>query len=449
MGESLLHRNLKRKYPVAERGEGVWLYDDSGKKYLDAAGGAAVVSIGHGARGVVAAMGRQARKVAFVHSSQFTTPAAQKLARLLRSLAPGELRKSGRVFFTSGGSEATESAIKLVRQYWLERGEPKRFKILSRWSSYHGATLGALGLSGNQRRREAFLPMLVEQGHIAPCYCYRCPFSLEFPACELKCAHDLTRMIQEQASETVAAFILEPIVGATSGAVPPEGYVKTIREICDRHGILLIADEVMTGLGRTGKNFAVDHWGVAPDIILMGKGLTSGYAPLGAVLASGEICQVLEKGSGFYRHGFTYSAHPVSVAAGLAVQKWIAKNQLVEQCARQGEYLARRLEELRRFPMVGDVRGKGLLQTVEFVQERATRMPFPAEAQVIERLDGRLREAGVNAYPMKGCADGSAGDHFLLAPPFVISREEIDFLVEALAVVIGSAQEGFLGSQPH
>ncbi len=438
MREPLLHRNLTRKYPVAARGEGVWLYDESGKKYLDAAGGAAVVSVGHGVRPIIAAMGRQARKVAFVHSSQFTTTAAQKLARLLRSLAPEQLKKSGRVFFTSGGSEATESAIKLVRQYWLERGEPKRFKILSRWGSYHGATLGALGLSGNQRRREPFLPMLVEQGHIAPCYCYRCPFHLEYPACELKCAHDLARLIDEQGPETVAAFIFEPVVGATNGAVPPEGYVRTIREICDRYGILLIADEVMTGLGRTGRNFAVDHWGVVPDIILMGKALTSGYAPLGAMLASGEICQVLEKGSGLYRHGFTYSAHPVSVAAGLAVQKWIAKNKLVEQCARQGDYLAGQLEELRRFSVVGDIRGKGLLQTIEFVQDRATRQPFAPEAQVIEKLDEKLRQAGVNAYPMKGCADGVSGDHFLLAPPFVISREEIDFLVDALSAAIAS-----------
>ncbi len=449
MREPLLHRNLRRKYPVAVRGEGVWLYDESGKKYLDAAGGAAVISIGHGVRPIIAAMGRQARKVAFVHSSQFTTMAAQKLARLLCSLAPGHFKKSGRVFFTSGGSEATESAIKLVRQYWLERGEPKRFKILSRWSSYHGATLGALGLSGNQRRREAFLPMLVEQGHIAPCYCYRCPFGLEFPACELKCAHDLAQMIEAQGPETVAAFIFEPIVGATNGAVPPDGYVKTIREICDRYGILLIADEVMTGLGRTGKNFAVDHWGVVPDIVLTGKGLTSGYAPLGALLARGEISEVLEKGSGVYRHGFTYSAHPVSVAAGLAVQKWIAKNQLVEQGARQGDYLAKRLEELRRFPIVGDIRGKGLLQTVEFVQDRETRKPFRPEAQVIEKLDEKLREAGVNAYPMKGCADGISGDHFLLAPPFIISQADIDFLMDTTAAAIASTQEDLLKSGPH
>jgi adenosylmethionine-8-amino-7-oxononanoate aminotransferase len=440
MRESLLHRDLRRKYPVVARGEGAWLYDESGKKYLDAAGGAAVVTIGHGVRPVTLAIGRQARKVAFVHSSQFTTASAQKLARLIRSLAPGHLRESGRVFFTSGGSEATETAIKLVRQYWLERGEPKRFKILSRWSSYHGATLGALALSGNQRRREAFLPLLVEQGHIAPCYCYRCPFGLEFPACELKCAHELTRMIEEQGPESVAAFILEPIVGATNGAVPPEGYLETIRQICNRHGILLIADEVMTGMGRTGKNFAVDHWSVVPDIILLGKGLASGYAPLGGVLASGEICRALEKGSGLFRHGFTYSAHPVAVAAGLAVQRWVAKNCLLDQCAQQGDYLAKRLEELRRFPIVGDVRGKGLLQTVEFVQDRATRRPFPPEARVIERLDEELREAGVSAYPMKGCADGIAGDHFLLAPPYVISREEIDFLLDGLAGVIESAQ---------
>src|ERR1700722_5215704 len=288
MDEAVFPRNFLKAYPQAVRGEGCFIYTAEGQRYLDASGGAAVVTIGHGVAEVANAMAAQAARLAYVHSSQFQTSVVEKFAERILALAPREMHKNGRVYFTSGGSEATETALKLARQYWIERGQPKRFRILSRLQSYHGSTLGALSVSGNVRRREPFAPMLSEWGHIAPCYCYRCPFGLLYPECNVDCADDLDRFLSKEGSQDVAAFIFEPVVGATLGAVaPPAGYVERIAEICHRHGILLIADEIMSGLGRTGKPFAVEHWGVAPDMILVGKGIASGYAPLGAVIVAG------------------------------------------------------------------------------------------------------------------------------------------------------------------
>jgi len=439
---ALFPRRFGRGYPMAVRGEGVYLYDAQGKKYLDAAGGAAVVTIGHGVNAVVEAMAKQAHALAFVHSSQFHTAPAEELAEHLRRLAPGPLAQTARVYFTSGGSEATETALKLVRQYWLERDQPGRYRILSRWQSYHGSTLGALALSGNQRRRRPYAPLLAEFGHIAPCYCYRCPLGLEFPSCGVACADELEKALAADAERSVAGFILEPIVGATTGAVPPEGYLQRIREICDRHDILLIADEIMTGLGRTGRALAVDHWGVVPDLILLGKGIASGYAPLGAVVVAEKVWRALEQGSGGFEHGYTYQAHPVSVAAGLAVQRYIAERNLVEQCRRRGDSLAARLESLRELPFVGDIRGKGLLQTVEFVADKKTRAPFPPAERIAERLGEELCARGVLVYPMKGCADGWAGDHLLLAPPFVIEESELDTIASELGRALGSLRGG-------
>lgn len=439
---ALFPRRFGQHYPLAVRGEGVYLYDAEGKKYLDAGGGAAVVTIGYGVVEVVEAMAAQARALPFVHSSQFHTPAAEALAEHLRRLAPGPLAEGARVYFTSGGSEATETALKLVRQYWLERGHPNRYKIIARWQSYHGSTLGALALSGNPRRRKAYAPLLPEFGHIAPCYCYRCPLGLEFPSCQLACAEELERALANDAEQTIAGFILEPVVGATSGAVPPEGYLQRIRAICDRHDIPLIADEIMTGMGRTGQPFAVEHWGVVPDLILLGKGLCSGYAPLGAVLVAERIWRAIERGSGHFEHGFTYQAHPISVAAGLAVQEYVQKKNLIEQCRQRGQAFAARLERLRGLPCVGDVRGKGLLQTVELVADKKTRTPFPAEQKVAERLGEELRDRGVLVYPMKGCADGWAGDHLLLAPPFVVSEAELDHITAAFEQALHSLGPG-------
>lgn len=431
----LFPRSFKARYPVAVRGEGVYIYDKQGRKYLDACGGAAVVTIGHGVKEVVDEIAAMAARMPYVHSSQFQSEAAAELAALLARRFPGPAQHA-RVHFTSGGSEATETAIKIVRQYWMSRGEPQRYKILARWQGYHGTTLGALALSGNRRRRKPYEPMLPEMGHISACFCYRCPLGLTFPSCELACARELEDAIRAAGPETVAAFICEPVVGATTGAPPPDGYLQLIREICTRHGILLIADEVMTGAGRTGRYFAVEHWGVVPDIILLAKGLSSGYAPLGAVLVGEKVWRAIQSGTGTLEHGFTYQCHPPSMAAGLAVQRYIEKHNLIEQSRKRGEYFVQRLERLRALPCVGDVRGKGLLQTVEFVADKQTRAPFPPEMNFSPRLYDALCARGVLTYPMRGTVDGAAGDHVMLAPPFVIEEAQLDFIVEQMEAAL-------------
>lgn len=443
--DALFPRNLLKSYPEAVRGQGCFIQAADGRKVLDACGGAAVVSIGHGVESVARAMGKQASSLAYVHSSQFTTRAAAELARRVLELAPGNFRESpdgpGRIFFTSGGSEATETSLKLCRQYFLERGEPHRTQFASRWQSYHGSTLGALAVSGNVKRRAPFAPILREWPHIDPCYCYRCPLNLRYPECGTACAteldHILDKNIVNEQNDRIAAFIVEPISGATLGAVvPPADYMLRIAEICRRHEILLIADEVMTGMGRTGKSFALDHWGVAPDIILLGKGMSSGYAPLGAVIVTGRIARTIEKGSGTFLHGFTYSAHPVSTAAGLAVLDYIAKNNLFARVAPAGEELRAALEPLKQSPIVGDIRGLGLLLGIEFVRDAHTREPFPANAGIASRIYEAALARGVLTYPIQGCADGTRGDHILLAPPFIISASEIHFLAETLRSAI-------------
>src|SRR5437899_5103228 len=315
----LFSRNLKKAFPLAIRGEGCWIVDESGRRFLDAAGQAAVVSIGHGVAEIGHAMAEQAAQIAFAHTSQFHTEPAEKLAARLLALAPVNFRNGGRVYFTSGGSEATETAIKLVRQYHVETGHPERYRVVSRRQSYHGSTLGAMTVSGNVTRRAPYQPLLAEWGHVAPCFCYHCPFGEEFPDCGVACANDLDNFLSASDAASVAAFIFEPVVGATLGAaVPPDGYAQRIAKICRDRGILLIADEIMSGIGRTGKPFAVQHWNVEPDIILVGKGIASGYAPLGAVLIAPRVVEAFESGSGAFQHGFTYQSHPVATAAGNA-----------------------------------------------------------------------------------------------------------------------------------
>ncbi|MFQ5926672.1 MAG: aspartate aminotransferase family protein [Terriglobia bacterium] len=433
--EAVFPRNFAVRYPSAVRGEGSYLFDETGKKYLDACGGAAVVTIGHGVPEIIKQIAERALPLPYVHSSQFHTRVGKELASLVASRFPGDPQHV-RVYFTSGGSEATETAIKIVRQYWLSRGQPQRYKILSRWHSYHGTTLGALALSGNLRRRKPYEPFLPEMGHISACFCYRCPLQLTYPACELACAHELEAAIAKAGKDTVAAFILEPVVGATNGAVPPEGYLRTISEICHRNNILLLDDEVLTGAGRTGRYFAVEHWNVVPDLILLGKGLSSGYAPLGAVLVAEKVWRTIQTGSGTLEHGFTYQEHPPSLAAGLAVQRYLEEHRLVERARQQGDYCARRVAELRTLPCVGDVRGLGLLWSVEFVADRDPRTPFPLERRLVERLFEKLRERGVLVYPMRGTADGVAGEHIMLAPPFIIEKAELDFLVREIREAI-------------
>jgi len=434
----LFPRNFRKDYPLAERGQGCWIFTSDGKKYLDAAGQAAVVSIGHGVESVAQAMAEQAGRLAFAHTSQFHTQAAERLAKRLLQLAPVSMRSGGRVYFTSGGSEANETAIKLARQYHLERGQPQRFRVVSRRQSYHGSTVGAMAVSGNVARKSPYLPLLAEWGHIAPCFCAHCALNLKFPECDLACAGELETLLQGDA-HTIAAFIFEPVVGATLGAVSPaKGYVRHIAEICRRHGVLLIADEVMSGMGRTGKNFAVEHWDVTPDIITVGKGVASGYAPLGAVIAGPRVIEAFTGGSGdgIFQHGLTYQAHPVSMAAGNAVLDCMERNNLFARVAEAGRAMFAALEPLRAHSQVSDVRGMGLLAAVEFVRDKKSSEPFPAEEKACERIHEAAMEEGVLTYPTKGCVDGHRGDHILLAPPFTISQEECATIARALAAAL-------------
>jgi adenosylmethionine-8-amino-7-oxononanoate aminotransferase len=429
----LFPRDFKKTFPVASRGEGCWIVADDGRRFLDASGQAAVVSIGHGVAEIGSAMAEQSSRIAFAHTSQFHSAPAEKLAERLLAMAPPNFRKGSRVYFTSGGSEATETAIKLARQFHLESGQKDRYRLISRRQSYHGSTLGAMSVSGNAARRAPYEPLLSEWGHIAPCFCYHCPFEKTFPQCEVACADDLDTFLLGNNSDSVSAFIFEPVVGATLGAAaPPEGYAVRIAEICGKNGILLIADEVMTGMGRTGKPFAVQHWGIEPDMILVGKGIASGYAPLGAVLVSARVAEAFERGSGAFMHGFTYQAHPVSTAAGNAVLDFLETHKLFERVLPAGEFLWEALVPLEDHPHVGDIRDIGLFLGMEFVKDKSTREPFPKELNIAEKIRQACLEENVLTYPTQGCVDGLRGDHILLAPPFTISPEECALIAHAL-----------------
>jgi len=442
---AVLRRSFRKTFPPAVRGEGVYLWDARGKQYLDFSGSAAVSFIGHGVAEIAAAMAAQAKQLEFVHSSQFTTPIAEEYAAELLEFA-GKNFAGGCVYFTCGGSESVETALKLARQYQVEIGQARRHQVISRGQSYHGSTLGALSVSGNKRRREIYRPMVREFAHVAYPYCYRCAFDCIDGCrnCGQEYAAELEQAI-EAANGEVAAFIVEPVSGATLGAVvPPPGYLQRVAEICRRCGVLLIADEVMTGMGRTGRNFAVEHWQVAPDILVTAKGLASGYAPLGAVLVSKRVADAIADGSGAFLHGFTYNSHPISLAAGRAVLRSLQGQKLVEAAdsERQGSCastLRRGLESLREAKSVGDVRGIGLLWGVEFVADKSTKQPFAPELN----FAGRVAQASVNrgllVYPMQGCVDGVSGDHVLIAPPAVITAEQIDWAVKQLREAIDEA----------
>jgi adenosylmethionine-8-amino-7-oxononanoate aminotransferase len=430
---ALFPRNFHKEFPIAVRGQGCSIVAANGRRYLDASGQAAVVSIGHGVQEIAAAIAAQAGQIAFAHTTQFHTAAAEKLAARLLALAPPNFRKGGRVYFTSGGSEATETAIKLTRQFHLECGQPSRYRVLARRQSYHGSTLGAMSVSGNVARRAPYHPLLAEWGHIAPCFCYHCPFDKTFPECGIACGDDLERSLRGSDSGTAAAFIFEPVVGATLGAAaPPEGYVQRVAQICRQQGILLIADEIMTGMGRTGRAFAVNHWNVEPDLILVGKGVASGYAPLGAVLISARVADTFAAGSGAFQHGFTYQAHPVAVSAGNAVLDYFEQYGLFDQVVPAAASLRAALAPLAAHPHVGEIRGLGLLLAIEFVRDRGTREPFPREANIAEKVGQAALQHDVLTYPSQGCVDGVRGDHILLAPPFIVSPRECSQIAQAI-----------------
>ena len=440
---SVFRRSFRKSFPSAVRGEGVYLWDTEGKRYLDFSGSAAVNLIGHGVAEISSAMTEQARQLEFVHTSQFTTPVAEDYARELLDFA-GENFRGGAVYFTCGGSESVETALKLARQYQVEIGQTRRYQVLSRSQSYHGSTLGALSVSGNKRRREIYLPMVREFAHVGIPYCYRCDYDCKDGCrnCGQEYAAELERAIESVNGE-VAAFIFEPVSGATLGAVvPPPGYLQKVAEVCRRHGVLLIADEVMTGMGRAGRNFAIEHWDIAPDILIAAKGLSSGYAPLGAVIATKKVVDGIA--SGAFLHGFTYNAHPISLAAGRAVLHHLQQQKLVQAAnsGREGTVAARvgcSLSALLDLKTVGEVRGIGLLRGVEFVSDKESKKPFAPEFSFAGRVTSAALRRGLLVYPIQGCVDGTSGDHLLIAPPAVITAEQIDWAVEQLRKSIEEA----------
>lgn len=428
-------RDFRRSYPVITRGEGVFLYDQAGREYLDAVGGIAVVNVGHGVPEIIAAMTEQAQRVAFVHGGSFANEPAMALAEELATWTPRGLRH---VLLLAGGSEATETAMKLARQYHLERGKAGKYRVVSRWISYHGNTVGALSMSGRTAWRGEFVPYLQNFPKIHPPYCYRCPYGKTYPSCQIACAEDLERVITLEGPDSIAAFIAEPVIGTSAtGVTPPPEYYPRIREICDRHDVLFIADEVITGVGRTGRNFGIDHWGVIPDMITTAKALSSGYAPLAAVILHDRVYDAIAKGSSQTTQGFTYSGHPLSAAVGLAVLRYLKAHDLVANAGRIGRLLLARLETLKRFPIVGDVRGTGLILGVEFVADQATKRPFPPSAAVTRRIVEATLQQGVVVVPgMSGLIDGVAGDHIQISPPYIFTEAHVEQLVTALEVAI-------------
>lgn len=432
-------RNCHADLPVAVGGEGCYLIDAEGKRYFDGSGGAAVSCLGHSNERVREAVKRQVDQLAFAHTGFFTSEPAEALADLLATNAPGDL---DRVYFVSGGSEAVESAIKLARQYHVERGEPQRRHLIARRQSYHGNTLGALSAGGNMWRREPFKPLLVDMSHIAPCYAYRGQADGESEAdYGRRVADELETEILRLGPETIAAFIAEPVVGATLGAVPAvEGYFKRIREICDRHGVLLILDEVMCGMGRTGHLFACEADGVSPDILCIAKGLGAGYQPIGAMLCSGEIYRAIEEGSGFFQHGHTYIGHPAAAAAGHAVVSSLLKRDLVTRARTMGETVKSALvERFGQHPHVGDIRGRGMFLGLELVEDRETKAPFDPARKLHAAIKKAAFARGLVCYPMGGTLDGRSGDHVLLAPPFILEDAQVEELVDKLSGAITDA----------
>ena len=432
-------RHTKQLPPTAIRGEGCYLYDDTGKQYLDASGGAAVSCLGHGDQVIIESVKAQLDQLAYAHTGFFTSQPAEDLADLLIANAPGDL---DRVYLVSGGSEAMEAALKLARQYFVEKGEPNRGRVIARKQSYHGNTMGALSAGGNAWRRAQFGPLLIDMSHIDPCYEYRLKNDGETPEeYGIRAANLLEEELLRVGPETVMAFAAEPVVGATSGALTAApGYFRRIREICDQYGILLILDEVMCGMGRTGSLFACEQEGVSPDIMCIAKGLGAGYQPIGAMLCSRQVYAAIENGSGFFQHGHTYLGHPTAAAAGLAVVTALLDRDLVAQAKSQGEKLMAALQAaFGQHPNVGDIRGRGLFQGIELVADRETKAPFDPSRKIAGKIKAAAFEAGLICYPMSGTIDGQNGDHVLLAPPFIISDTQIDELVTKLSGAIETA----------
>lgn len=435
----ILHRQIHASLPVAAGGKGIELFDRDGRAYIDASGGAAVSCLGHGHPDVTAALHAQADKLAYAHTSFFTNEPAETLADKLVAGAPQGI---SHVYFVSGGSEAVEAALKMARQFFVETGRHERRNVIARRQSYHGNTLGALAAGGNEWRRAQFRPLLIDTHHIDPCYAYRYQEAGESEAAYgLRAAQALEDKILELGPDTVMAFVAEPVVGATAGAVPAvAGYFRRVREICDRYGVLLILDEVMCGMGRTGTLHACEQDGVAPDLMTIAKGLGGGYQPIGAVLLSRRIFDAFAEGSGFFQHGHTYMCHPMACAAALAVQEVIARDDLLANVQAMGAHLSRRLgERFGNHAHIGDIRGRGLFMGVELVEDRSTKAPFEPKRKLNAKIKREAMARGLLVYPAGGTIDGVRGDHVLLAPPFIIDAAAIDAVVERLGDAIDAA----------
>lgn len=430
----VLMREMGRDYPVAARADGAYVYDTAGRRYLDAAGSYFVMSAGHAVADVIQAITDQLKELDFAHTGFFTTEVARNFAARLIALAPAGFSK---VYFATSGSGANEAAVKLARQYHVLRGNTEKTRVIARWHSYHGGSLGALSLTGHVPRRRIFDPLLLPFPHIEPPYCYRCPWSKTPENCAIDCAAELEKTIRLIGPEYIAAFIMEPVSGGPlAGLVPPDPYLPRIREICDRYDVLLIADEVITGAGRTGAAVAVNHWHVVPDVITLAKGICGGYVPVGAMLIHERIIGVFENAGASFRHGETFSGHPLVCAIGAAVLDHLERGGLMNRAREMGELLGSRLETLRNLPLVGDVRGKGLLRGIEFVADKKARTPFPRRLRVAEQVAKATADRGVLVVPGIGCANGVDGDTITLSPPFIIGEAEVDKMISVLTEAI-------------
>jgi adenosylmethionine-8-amino-7-oxononanoate aminotransferase len=428
----VFHRHCHSKLPTVVRGEGVYLFDQQGRRYLDACGGAAVSNLGHNHQHVKRGIAQQLEAIPFAHSHFFTTDSCELLAKKLTHLAPDPLNH---VYFVSGGSEAVESALKMARQYFVEKGELSRTEFIARKQSYHGNTLGALAVGGNQWRRSQYEPLLTSAHHVSACYPYRDKHPSESDrAYSQRLADELEQKILQIGPDKVMAFVAEPVVGATAGALTATAdYFRLVRKVCDQYGILLIFDEVMCGVGRTGTFFAFEQEQTVPDLVTLAKGLGAGYQPIGAVLASDTVYDTIASGSGFFQHGHTFMGHPMACAAGLATLEAIEQEQLLLNVKRQGQYLKQLLEEkLSPFAYIGDIRGKGLFIGIELVSNKQTKQPLPIESQAHKIIQTKAMELGLMCYPMSGTIDGVNGHHILLAPPFIINDDQIVELVDKL-----------------
>ncbi|WP_407406364.1 aspartate aminotransferase family protein [Peribacillus sp.] len=428
---SLIKPFLGVAYPTISHGKGVYLYDKEGKDYLDASSGAVTSNIGHGVQEIADAMVQQASQVSFVYRSQFTSEAAEKLAQKIADLTNGKLPYS---FFVNSGSEATETALKIAIQHWQEKGKPRKQKIISRWMSYHGITIGALSMSGHPIRRERFTALLESYPSVAPPYCYRCPYQLDHRTCGMACALELESSIRRIGADNIAAFICEPVIGAAGGAiVPPNGYFQKLKKICEEHDILFIADEVMTGFGRTGKMLASEHWGVEPDIITFGKGISGGYTPIAAAAMTEKVLEPIMNGSRSIMGGHTLSANPLSCAIALAVLEYMEDNDLVEHSAKRGKELFNGLKKLaKKYSFIGDLRGRGLLIGMEFVQDKETKEPFPKTLDVTAEIIKAGMNNGIILYPASAGLDGINGAAIIISPPLIITKEESAELLRRL-----------------